>query len=137
MNPTLIVATKSTIHKLSEDLKTSEKFLTRRLATVAIDIDIHKQLVYWSDVRRKEIKYVNLNNRSDQAIVLSRLGIVEGIAIDWVARKLYWTDSLNLIIGVSGLRGQDKRELIRTGLDKPRGIAVHPSGYVHYIYVLG
>ena len=51
----------------------------------------------------------------------------EGIAIDWVARSLYWTDSENDNIEVIGLDGSSKRILINEGLDEPRALAVDPT----------
>lgn len=51
----------------------------------------------------------------------------EGIAIDWVARSLYWTDSENDKIEVIGLDGSSRRILINESLDEPRALAVDPT----------
>lgn len=51
----------------------------------------------------------------------------QGIAIDWVARSLYWTDSENDNIEVIRLDGSSRNILINEGLDEPRALAVDPT----------
>lgn len=51
----------------------------------------------------------------------------QGIAIDWVARSLYWTDSENDNIEVIRLDGSSRKILINEGLDEPRALAVDPT----------
>ena len=49
------------------------------------------------------------------------------LAIDWVARNLYWTDSDLNLIEVSRLNGSSRKILISERLLVPRGIAVDPA----------
>ena len=51
----------------------------------------------------------------------------QGIAINWVARSLYWTDSENDNIEVTRLDGSSRKILINDGLDEPRALAVDPT----------
>ena len=51
----------------------------------------------------------------------------QGIAIDWVARSLYWTDSENDNIEVIRLDGSSRKILINEGLDEPRALAMDPT----------
>lgn len=51
----------------------------------------------------------------------------DGIAIDWVARNLYWTDTGTDRIEVSRLNGTSRRVLISDKLDEPRSIALDPQ----------
>lgn len=47
--------------------------------------------------------------------------------MDWISRRLYWTDSSKDIIEVASLDDPRKRAvLISKGLVNPRGIAVDP-----------
>ena len=57
---------------------------------------------------------------------------VFGMAVDWLAGSVYWTDArYNWITVAATDRLNVFRHLITTGLDKPMGIAVHPvRGYV-------
>jgi len=51
----------------------------------------------------------------------------EGVAIDWLARTIYWTDSGSDTIEVASLDKQYRKILISEELYNPRGIAVHPG----------
>ena len=44
----------------------------------------------------------------------------DGMAIDWIARNLYWTDTGRDYIAVSRLNGTSRKILIETGVDEPR-----------------
>lgn len=57
----------------------------------------------------------------------SGIGSPEGIAVDWVSRNIYWTDSTKDTIDVASLDGKRRVTLINTDLKNPRGIAVHPQ----------
>lgn len=50
----------------------------------------------------------------------------EGISIDWISRNLYWTDSAKRTIEVANLETKLRKTLYNTGINNPRGIAVHP-----------
>lgn len=50
----------------------------------------------------------------------------EGVAVDWIGRNLYWTDSGSDRIEVSRLDGMRRKTLFSSGLINPRGIAVDP-----------
>jgi hypothetical protein len=48
------------------------------------------------------------------------------VAIDWIGRKIYWTDQDTDLIEVANLNGSMRTLLIWTNLDKPRDIIVDP-----------
>lgn len=51
----------------------------------------------------------------------------EGIAVDWISRRIYWTDSTKDTIEVASLDDAKLRAvLVRKDLVNPRGIAVDP-----------
>lgn len=60
--------------------------------------------------------------------VISR-GIVspDGLAVDWLGQKLYWTDSDTNKVEVAGLYSGLRRVLYWQHLDQPRAIALVPS----------
>lgn len=54
------------------------------------------------------------------------LAVSDGIAVDWVAKNLYFVDSSAKRIFVCRLNGSFLLLLITTDLASPRGIAVDP-----------
>ena len=51
----------------------------------------------------------------------------EGLAVDWINDKIYWTDSRLRHIEVANLDGMKRLALVANGLDKPRAIVVDPA----------
>jgi len=60
-------------------------------------------------------------------IISSDVKHLNGVAIDWVARNLYWTDTGTDTIEVSRLNGSSRKVLISENLDEPRAIALEPT----------
>lgn len=50
-----------------------------------------------------------------------------GIAVDWVAGNLYWTDSGRDVIEVAQMSGQHCKTLISGMIDEPYAIVVDPQ----------
>ena len=51
----------------------------------------------------------------------------EGIAVDWVAQNLYWTDCGTKRIEVSRVNGTSRKVIISDGLAQPRAICLDPA----------
>ena len=49
-----------------------------------------------------------------------------GLVIDFVGRKIYWTDETLKTIEVSELDGRNRMVLFTVNVDVPRGIALDP-----------
>ena len=94
----------------------------------ALGFDIEESMVYWTDGLNASIQRAKLapNSKIEQVV---RTGIVDpsGLAIDWVGKKIYWTDSGSNSILVSEMNGQNKMTLISSGVDKPSSLVVDPS----------
>ena len=58
--------------------------------------------------------------------IVSRVHTPDGIAIDWVGKKVYWTDGGYNMIEVAELDGSNRLTLFSSGLDEPRAIVVDP-----------
>lgn len=56
------------------------------------------------------------------------LKMPRGIAVDWVAGNLYWTDSGRDVIEVAQLSGKHHRKTLISGMiDEPHAIVVDPQ----------
>lgn len=51
----------------------------------------------------------------------------DGLAVDWLYKKIYWTDTGSDKIRVANYNGDKSKTLISTGLDDPRAICVDPE----------
>lgn len=96
--------------------------------SIAIDYEPVDGFVYWTDDETKSIRRARLFNGSDQRdIVTGDVSHPDGLAVDWIARNLYWTDTGTDRIEVTRLDGQHRRVLLHEGLAEPRAIAVAPD----------
>lgn len=100
--------------------------LENRQIPVGLDADCFTGEIYWADVFHQVI-HKSTYNGSMTEIFLSGPGSPEGIAIDWVSRNIYWTDSVKDTIEVANLESKKRKVLINDGLVDPRGIVVHPG----------
>ena len=98
--------------------------------------------LYWTDTTGKSIMRSDLEGRNIETFIdgisssskHDRMEFPEGVAIDWVARNVYWTDSGKKTIEVAKLDDRRSRSksiprviLFDEQIQNPRGIAVHPS----------
>lgn len=71
--------------------------------------------------------YINKASDSSQQVTLvDSLHSPEGLAVDWVHKNIYWTDSGNKTISVATGDGRKRKVLIATELSEPRAIVVDP-----------
>ncbi|GCB65603.1 hypothetical protein scyTo_0011895 [Scyliorhinus torazame] len=100
----------------------------------AVDFIFSEDLVYWTDVSEEAIKLIFLNQTGNtQNIVISGLVSPDGLACDWLGKKLYWADSETNRIEVANLDGSLRKVLFWQDLDQPRAIALDPArGYMYW-----
>jgi low density lipoprotein receptor-related protein 5/6 len=70
---------------------------------------------------------INGSTRSEFNIISSGIISPDGLACDWLTKKLYWTDSENNRIEVSRFDGSHRKVLFWKDLDQPRAIALVPK----------
>lgn len=78
--------------------------------------------IYFPGNRIIELTY----NGSMAETSLPKLSSPEGLAVDWVSRNIFWTDSGKTTVEVANLETKKRKVLVSDGLVNPRGIAVHP-----------
>uniref|UniRef100_A0A668AR90 Low density lipoprotein receptor-related protein 8, apolipoprotein e receptor n=1 Tax=Myripristis murdjan TaxID=586833 RepID=A0A668AR90_9TELE len=104
---------------------------------VALDVDVSTNKMFWCDLYHRKIysAYINKASDSSQQVTLidSALHSPEGLAVDWVHKNIYWTDSGDKSISVATGDGRKRKVLIATELSEPRAIAVDPRhGFMYW-----
>lgn len=102
---------------------------------IGLDKDCSQGRVYWSDITMKQIASSKYDGSEKQIFMGEDIISPEGVAVDWISRRLYWTDSTKDTIEVANLDDPKQRSVIvREHLVNPRGIAVDPhQRYNHKI----
>lgn len=106
------------------------------LLNTAVDVDFHydKKLIFYTDMDQHLIQSVNTLNFSDvRTVAHSNLSSPDGIAVDWIADNIYWTNTGNSMIEVARIDGSHRKTLIKDNIQDPRSIAVFPrKGYLYW-----
>nr|XP_019597875.1 PREDICTED: prolow-density lipoprotein receptor-related protein 1 isoform X3 [Rhinolophus sinicus] len=105
--------------------------------TIALDFHLSQSALYWTDVVEDKIYRGKLLDNgaltSFEVVIQYGLATPEGLAVDWIAGNIYWTDQGFDVIEVARLNGSFRYVVISQGLDKPRAITVHPEkGYLFW-----
>lgn len=130
--PWLIFTNKYYVRNMSLDA--SEYSLNHQdlLNVVALDFDYAEEKLYFCDVSAKTIYRTKVGSTEREKIIRHDSHGLEGIAVDWVGRKLYWLDRHSKHLEVAELNGTNRRTL-KAGIQDPRAIAVHPgTGYLYF-----
>ena len=89
---------------------------------VAVDYDPIEGKIYWTDVTLKLLARAFPNGSSVEIIADTDVITPDGLAIDYIGRILYWTDTGTSKLEVARLDGSFRKSLITTGIEKPRAI---------------
>ncbi|KNC20826.1 hypothetical protein FF38_11235 [Lucilia cuprina] len=100
---------------------------------VVLDYHYRKHWLYVADVNLDVIRRINLLNLADSKDIVTNLLTPNGLAVDWIADNLYWSDSDHKVIEVARLDGSCRKQLITDDLGDPRSLIVHPKkGYLFW-----
>ncbi|CAH2236693.1 jg20911 [Pararge aegeria aegeria] len=95
---------------------------------VGLDVDCLAGNIYWGDVGASSIKRTSYDGSRFEEFLSNGVQSPEGIAVDWEARNIFWTDSKKLTIEVINIDTKLRKVLFeKDGISNPRGIAVHPG----------
>lgn len=106
-----------------------------------IDVNVVKSHIYWVEYNPSErngIYRIKPDGTEKMHIIHDGIGSngIRGIAIDWIAGNLYFTNVFphETFIEVSHLDGKNRMVLVKTTTDAPREIAVNPiKRYLYWI----
>ena len=86
-------------------------------------IDINNKKLYFED--NNAISSANLDGTGVEVILKN--ANIRKMAIDWIGRRIFWTQSNRNGISVANLNGKERRLLIQTSPHKPFGLSVDPT----------
>ena len=119
----MLVTNTSDVVALDYKIATLSSVVSGLTNAVAIDVHFSLGYIFWSDVAEKNIKRFRIDVTSTTTIITG-IGICVGLAVDWRASQLYWTDTTYDTISVSDLDGNNQDLVISSGLEEPRAIAL-------------
>ena len=129
--PRILYANKHDIRIFTSGVPNNETTLLGGLqGVVSVDFDWETQKVFFTEVADlNDIRSFDLNKRNQQSDVIidARTGRPSVIAIDWVTKKLYWTDDSRTRIELANFDGTHRKLLIDNNLDQPRALALLPQ----------
>ncbi|KAM9293960.1 nidogen-2 [Gastrophryne carolinensis] len=92
---------------------------------VGVDYDCQEKKVYWTDVSERRISRAGLEPGAEPEVLISTdLVSPEGLAVDYLRRTMFWTDSGTDKIESARLDGSERKTLFDTNLVNPRAITV-------------
>ena len=132
----LIFANRQDIRRILFDSSDYTELIPGQRGAIALDYDFDTGYIFWTDVINETINRARMEeNPKVDVLVKIHLDTPDGIAVDWINSKLYWTDTGTDMIEVADFDGTKRLELITTGLEEPRAIVVHPFlGYVDKVF---
>uniref|UniRef100_A0A8C2TJ69 LDL receptor related protein 8 n=1 Tax=Coturnix japonica TaxID=93934 RepID=A0A8C2TJ69_COTJA len=130
-SPYLIFTNRHEVRKIDLVKRDYSRIIPMLKNVVALDVEVATNRIYWCDLFYRKIYSAYIDKASDTAeqviLIDSQLNSPEGLAIDWVHKNIYWTDSGNKTISVATADGSRRRTLFNSGLSEPRAIAVDPT----------
>lgn len=107
--------------------------VSRRARFVGLDFDARDEHIYYSDVLQDVIYRVHRNGTSREIVLASQNEGVEGLAVDWASKNLYYIDSRKGTLNVLSTRNVTYRRTLLKNLKRPRAIVVHPNkGFIFF-----
>ncbi|XP_012940301.1 very low-density lipoprotein receptor isoform X2 [Aplysia californica] len=132
--PELILSERHELRRYHLDTYHYSRLLEKEVTgAVAMDFDIRKNKVFWTDVEKLKIFSVDLKTNEVQTIVEENLTRPDGLAVDWVHQNLYLSDTGRNCIEVARMDGSHRKTIASKDLDEPRALVVDPKrGWIYW-----
>ncbi|XP_069837740.1 low-density lipoprotein receptor-related protein 8 isoform X2 [Dendropsophus ebraccatus] len=130
-SPYLIFTNRHELRQIDLIRRDYSRLASQLKNVVSLDVEVISKKIYWCDLFHRKIYSAPLDRASDPAehfvLVNSHLHSPEGLAVDWIHKNIYWTDSGNKTISVATTDGCKRKTLFNQSLGDPRAIAVDPT----------
>ncbi|XP_058408441.1 low-density lipoprotein receptor-related protein 8 isoform X8 [Diceros bicornis minor] len=136
-SPSLIFTNRHEVRRIDLVKRDYLRLIPMLKNVVALDVEVATNRIYWCDLSYRKIYSAYLDKASDPAeqevLIDEQLHSPEGLAVDWVHKHIYWTDSGNKTISVAKVDGSRRCTLFSHNLSEPRAIAVDPlQGFMYW-----
>ncbi|XP_036033549.1 low-density lipoprotein receptor-related protein 8 isoform X12 [Onychomys torridus] len=136
-SPSLIFTNRHEVRRIDLVKRDYSRLIPMLKNVVALDVEVATNRIYWCDLSYRKIYSAHMDKASipDEQVVLidEQLHSPEGLAVDWVHKHIYWTDSGNKTISVATADGRRRCTLFSRELSEPRAIAVDPlRGFMYW-----
>jgi len=138
--PFLLFANRHDLREIGLHSNHYRKLVHGQHSAIALDFDYSEKRLFWSDVAYEKILSTNLSMHhtsekpSVERVVHENINTPDGLAVDWVHKNLYWTDTATNQIDVMSLRTNARKTLVSADLDEPRAIMVDPREGQGWMY---
>uniref|UniRef100_A0A4X2LNB8 EGF-like domain-containing protein n=1 Tax=Vombatus ursinus TaxID=29139 RepID=A0A4X2LNB8_VOMUR len=129
ISPYLIFSNRYYLRNMTADGQSYSLILQGLGLAVALDFDRVEKRLYWIDLERQVIERMFLNGTNKETVINSNLPAGEGLAVDWVARKLYWLDAYLNCLSVANLDGRFRRKLILYSKTDKKNVCLNRQVY--------
>uniref|UniRef100_A0A8I5ZVL7 LDL receptor related protein 8 n=1 Tax=Rattus norvegicus TaxID=10116 RepID=A0A8I5ZVL7_RAT len=136
-SPSLIFTNRHEVRRIDLVKRDYSRLIPMLKNVVALDVEVDTNRIYWCDLSYRKIYSAHMDKASipDEQVVLigEQLHSPEGLAVDWVHKHIYWTDSGNKTVSVATTDGRRRCTLFNRDLSEPRAIAVDPlRGFMYW-----
>ncbi|XP_059778750.1 low-density lipoprotein receptor-related protein 8 isoform X8 [Balaenoptera ricei] len=136
-SPSLIFTNRHEVRRIDLVKRDYSRLIPMLKNVVALDVEVATNRIYWCDLSYRKIYSAYMDKASDpteqEVLIDEQLHSPEGLAVDWVHKHIYWTDSGNKTISVATVDGGRRCTLFSRDLSEPRAIAVDPlQGFVYW-----
>ncbi|XP_075038215.1 low-density lipoprotein receptor-related protein 8 isoform X3 [Mixophyes fleayi] len=136
-SPYLIFTNRHELHQIDLVHRDYSRLASQLKNVVSLDVEVISKKIYWCDLFHRKIYSAPVDRAADPTehavLIDSHLHSPEGLAVDWIHKNMYWTDSGNKTISVATTDGCRRKTLFNKGLGEPRAIAVDPtSGFMFW-----
>ncbi|XP_032217693.1 low-density lipoprotein receptor-related protein 8 isoform X10 [Mustela erminea] len=136
-SPSLIFTNRHEVRRIDLVKRDYSRLIPMLKNVVALDVEVATNRIFWCDLSYRKIYSAYMDKASDPAeqevLIDEQLHSPEGLAVDWVHKHIYWTDSGNKTISVATIDGGRRCTLFSQDLSEPRAIAVDPlRGFMYW-----
>uniref|UniRef100_A0A8C3VNB0 LDL receptor related protein 8 n=1 Tax=Catagonus wagneri TaxID=51154 RepID=A0A8C3VNB0_9CETA len=136
-SPSLIFTNRHEVRRIDLVKRDYSRLIPMLKNVVALDVEVATNRIYWCDLSYRKIYSAYMDKASlpaeQEVLIDEQLHSPEGLAVDWVHKHIYWTDSGNKTISVATVDGRRRCTLFSHDLREPRAIAVDPlRGFMYW-----